>query len=77
MADSTPPVCLAAFAASAISGADPMRTGVQSFLYDIRTSILPLVFVFNPALLLVGVESFLHGKLKTLAKRPPIVGVES
>lgn len=61
MADSTPPVCLAAFAASAISGADPMRTGVQSFLYDIRTSILPIVFIFNPELLLVGVTSVWHG----------------
>ena len=61
MADSTPPVCLAAFAASAISGADPLRTGVQSFLYDIRTAILPLVFVFNPELLLIGVESVGHG----------------
>ena len=61
MADSTPPVCLAAFAASAISGANPMRTGVQSFLYDIRTSILPIVFIFNPELLLVGVTSFWHG----------------
>jgi TRAP transporter 4TM/12TM fusion protein len=60
MADSTPPVCLAAFAASAISGADPMKTGVQSFLYDIRTSILPLVFIFNPELLLVGVDSLWH-----------------
>ena len=53
MADSTPPVCLAAFAASAISRADPLRTGVQSFLYDIRTSILPLVFIFNTELLLI------------------------
>ena len=61
MADSTPPVCLAAFAASAISGANPMRTGVQSFLYDIRTSILPIVFIFNPELLLVGVTSIWHG----------------
>ena len=61
MADSTPPVCLAAFAASAISGANPMRTGVQSFLYDIRTSILPIVFIFNTELLLVGVTSFWHG----------------
>ncbi len=60
MADSTPPVCLAAFAASAISGANPMRTGVQSFLYDIRTSILPIVFIFNPELLLVGVTSYWH-----------------
>lgn len=61
MADSTPPVCLAAFAASAISGANPMRTGVQSFLYDIRTAILPVVFIFNTELLLVGVTSFWHG----------------
>ncbi|MFQ5830190.1 MAG: TRAP transporter permease [Candidatus Methylomirabilia bacterium] len=61
MADSTPPVCLAAFAASAISGADPLKTGVQAFLYDIRTAILPVVFIFNPQLLLIGVESVWHG----------------
>ncbi len=61
MADSTPPVCLAAFAASAISGADPLKTGVQSFMYDIRTAILPLVFIFNPALLLVDVDSVGEG----------------
>ena len=61
LADSTPPVCLAAFAASAISKADPLKTGVQSFLYDIRTVILPLVFLFNPELLLIGVESIWHG----------------
>ncbi len=63
LADSTPPVCLAAFAASAISGADPLKTGVQSFLYDIRTAILPFVFIFNPELLLVGVDSVWHGLL--------------
>ncbi|WP_299210633.1 TRAP transporter permease [uncultured Tateyamaria sp.] len=63
MADATPPVCLAAFAASAISGADPMKTGVQSFKYAIRTAILPIVFIFNPELLLVGVESIWHGML--------------
>ena len=61
MADSTPPVCLAAFAASAISRADPFKTGVQSFLYDIRTAILPFVFIFNPELLLIGVTSIWHG----------------
>ncbi|WP_299851116.1 TRAP transporter fused permease subunit [uncultured Roseovarius sp.] len=61
MADATPPVCLAAFAASAISGADPMKTGIQSFKYAIRTAILPVVFIFNPELLLVGVESVWHG----------------
>ncbi|MCY4453620.1 MAG: TRAP transporter permease [Immundisolibacterales bacterium] len=63
LADSTPPVCLAAFAASAISRADPLKTGVQSFLYDIRTAILPLVFLFNTELLLIGVESVWHGTL--------------
>ncbi|HSH42905.1 MAG TPA: TRAP transporter fused permease subunit [Arenicellales bacterium] len=61
MADSTPPVCLAAFAASAISRADPLRTGVQSFMYDIRTAVLPMVFIFNTELLLIGVESWTVG----------------
>ncbi len=61
LADSTPPVCLAAFAASAISRADPLKTGVQSFLYDIRTAILPFVFIFNPELLLIDVDSWFHG----------------
>ncbi|MBT7267645.1 MAG: DUF3394 domain-containing protein, partial [Rhodospirillaceae bacterium] len=61
MADSTPPVCLAAFAASAISRADPLKTGVQAFTYDMRTAILPFVFIFNPELLLIGVTSVWHG----------------
>ena len=61
MADVTPPVGLAAYAASAISRADPIRTGVQAFYYEIRTAILPIVFIFNSELLLIGVESFWHG----------------
>ena len=61
MADVTPPVCLAAFAASAISRADPIQTGAQAFLYEVRTWILPIVFIFNPELLLIGVDSFWHG----------------
>jgi TRAP transporter 4TM/12TM fusion protein len=61
MADSTPPVCLAAYAAAAISKGDPLKTGVQSFMYDIRTSLLPLIFIFNTELLLIGVDSVLHG----------------
>jgi len=63
MADVTPPVGLAAYAASAISRADPIRTGIQAFYYEIRTAILPIVFIFNPELLLIGVESFWHGAL--------------
>ena len=58
LADDTPPVCLAAFAAAAISRADPIQTGIQGFYYDIRTAILPFIFIFNPELLLVGVDSF-------------------
>lgn len=57
LADDTPPVGLAAFAAAAISRADPIRTGIQSFAYDIRTAILPFMFIFNTQLLLIGLTT--------------------
>ena len=57
LADDTPPVGLAAYAAAGISGADPIKTGMQSFYYDIRTAILPFMFIFNTELLLIGVET--------------------
>ncbi len=53
MADVTPPVGLSAYAASAISGADPVKTGVQGFKYEIRTGLLPFIFIFNPGLLMI------------------------
>lgn len=56
LADDTPPVGLAAFAAAAISGGDPIRTGVQGFMYDIRTAILPFMFIFNTQLLMIGID---------------------
>ncbi|MFT4728925.1 MAG: TRAP transporter 4TM/12TM fusion protein [Granulosicoccus sp.] len=55
LADDTPPVGLAAFAASAISGGDPIKTGIQGFAYDIRTALLPFLFIFNTELLLIDV----------------------
>ncbi|MDH5356887.1 MAG: DUF3394 domain-containing protein, partial [Gammaproteobacteria bacterium] len=55
LADDTPPVGLAAFAAAAISKGDPIRTGVQGFTYDIRTALLPFLFIFNTELLLIDV----------------------
>jgi TRAP transporter 4TM/12TM fusion protein len=58
MADVTPPVGLAAFAASAISRGSYLRTGATAFWYSIRTGILPFMFVFNTDLLLIGVRSF-------------------
>ncbi len=60
LADSTPPVGLAAYAAAAISGADPIMTGVQGFFYDIRTAILPFMFIFNTELLLIGITGPIH-----------------
>jgi TRAP transporter 4TM/12TM fusion protein len=60
LADDTPPVGLAAYAASAIAKSPPIRTGVQGFTYDIRTALLPFMFVFNTDLLLIGITSIWH-----------------
>lgn len=60
MADATPPVALAAFAAAGISGGDPFKTGVQGFIYEMRTAVLPFVFLYNPELLLIGVQGVPH-----------------
>jgi hypothetical protein len=60
LAEDTPPVGLAAFAASAIALSDPIKTGIQGFLYDIRTAILPFLFIFNTELLMIGIESWWH-----------------
>ena len=60
LADDTPPVAMAAFAAAAISGGDPIKTGLQGFAYDIRTAILPFLFIFNTELLMIGVETWYH-----------------
>ncbi|MCH8001209.1 MAG: TRAP transporter permease [Proteobacteria bacterium] len=60
LADDTPPVALAAFAAAAISKGDPIKTGIQGFMYDIRTAILPFMFIFNTELLMIGVETWYH-----------------
>jgi TRAP transporter 4TM/12TM fusion protein len=60
MADVTPPVGLASFAAAAISRADPIKTGVTAFFYSMRTAILPFLFIFNTQLLLIGISGPLH-----------------
>jgi len=61
MADVTPPVGLASYAAAAISRADPIKTGIQAFWYELRTAILPIVFIFNNELILIGIKNFWHG----------------
>ncbi len=58
LAGTTPPVAVDAFAGAAIARADPMRTCIHAFMYNLRTAILPFIFVFNPGLLLIGIESW-------------------
>ncbi|MGE0310718.1 MAG: TRAP transporter permease [Lautropia sp.] len=60
MADVTPPVGLASFAAAAIARTDPIKTGVTAFFYSMRTAILPFLFIFNTQLLLIGLDGPLH-----------------
>ncbi len=60
MADVTPPVGLASFAAAAVSRGDPLKTGVQAFYYSLRTVVLPFIFVFNTQLLLIGITNWFH-----------------
>ena len=73
MADVTPPVGLASYAAAAISKADPIKTGIQAFLYSLRTGILPIVFIFNPELLMIGIENFWHGIIVVLTSLAAIL----
>jgi len=67
LAGTTPPVAIDAFAGAAIARADPMKTCINAFFYDFRTSILPFIFVFNPGLLLIGIESWWQGALTVSA----------
>ena len=60
LADDTPPVGLAAFAAAAIAKSDPIKTGIQGFAYDIRTAILPFLFIFNTQLLMIGIGGWIE-----------------
>lgn len=53
LADDTPPVGLAAYAGAAIARTDPIKTGLQAFAYDLRTAILPFIFIFNTELLMI------------------------
>jgi len=57
LADDTPPVGLAAYTAAAIAKSDPIETGIQGFIYDLRTAVIPFMFIFNPDLVLVGIDS--------------------
>jgi TRAP transporter 4TM/12TM fusion protein len=70
LADDTPPVGLAAYAASAIAKSPPIRTGVQGFAYDLRTALLPFMFIFNTELLLLR---YVDGSFVRITSWPEIL----
>ena len=54
LADITPPVALAAYAAAGMAGSDPFRTGNTAFRLGLAKALVPFVFVFSPSLLIVA-----------------------
>ncbi|MCX8084625.1 MAG: TRAP transporter permease [Calditerrivibrio sp.] len=58
LADDTPPVGLGSYAAAALAGSNPIETGIQGFIYHMRTFIIPFMFIFNPDLILHGINSW-------------------
>ena len=63
LADDTPPVGLASYTAAAIARSSPIPTGIQGFTYDLRTAVIPFMFVFNPDLILHNINSWSLGFL--------------
>src|SRR6185437_2499826 len=53
LADITPPVALAAYAGASMAGADPFKTGNTAFRLGLAKALVPFVFVYSPALLIV------------------------
>ena len=56
LADITPPVALAAYAGASMAGADPFRTGNTAFRLGLGKALVPFVFAFSPAMLIVTPE---------------------
>ncbi len=56
LADITPPVALAAYAGASMAGADPIRTGNTAFRLGLAKALVPFVFVYQPAMLIVTKE---------------------
>ncbi len=57
----TPPVCASAYAAAGIAGANPFKTGVSAFSFGIAKLMVPMVFVYSPAMLIVLDQYFTWG----------------
>jgi TRAP transporter 4TM/12TM fusion protein len=67
MGDITPPVGLASFAGAAIAKENPIAVGIQGSVYAIRTVVLPFIWIFNPALLLIDVHGWFEALLVAVA----------
>lgn len=58
LADDTPPVGVAAYAAAGIARSDPWKTGLMGFKFDISGMLIPVIFVLAPALVLIDTSFF-------------------
>ncbi len=58
LADLTPPVCVAAYAAAGIAGSNPFRTGIKAFQMGNAKVLVPFVFVYSPVMLIVAKPGF-------------------
>ncbi|UAT43353.1 TRAP transporter permease [Anaplasmataceae bacterium AB001_6] len=66
LADVTPPVGLASYTSAAIARANPLKTGIQAFYYNIRTIVIPFLFIFNHKLVYYGLSSLIDGLFVTI-----------
>ena len=73
VAEITPPVCTSAYAAAAIAGSNPFRTGISAFTLGLGKVVAPMAFVYAPVLLFVSSTGFrslgvhLHGGTSCIA----------
>lgn len=58
VAEITPPVCTSAYAAAAIAGSNPFRTGISAFTLGLGKVVAPMAFVYAPVLLIVSSAGF-------------------
>ena len=76
LADVTPPVALAAYAAAGIAGSEPMRTGLTAFRLSMGKALVPFMFVYTPSLLFLDFQwpAFLSGARLRRDRHPRAVG---
>ncbi len=77
MADVTPPVGLASYAAAAIAQANAFKVGIQAFLYNIRTMLVPFAFVFNNELILYKIKSVPHSICTIITSLIGLIAISS